>query len=122
VGASGDCPARAVGLGVEAELGGSSVEHSVEGGAEAVVGGAGEGALAAQEREEGRVDGGVRRAARAASLEGEVTAHRLRHTLATQALNRGMSLVLLASLHPRRLKAPAGTSSAPPTHCTAGRI
>ena len=71
---------------------------------------------------EGRVDGGVRRAARAASLEGEVTAHRLRHTLATQALNRGMSLVLLASLHPRRLKAPAGTSSAPPTHCTAGRI
>ena len=46
----------------------------------------------------GRVDGAVKRAARAAGLEERVTAHRLRHTLATQAINRGMSLEAIAAL------------------------
>jgi site-specific recombinase XerD len=46
----------------------------------------------------GRVDGTVKRAARAAGLEERVTAHRLRHTLATQAINRGMSLEAIAAL------------------------
>jgi len=40
----------------------------------------------------------VKRAARAAGLEERVTAHRLRHTLATQAINRGMSLEAIAAL------------------------
>jgi len=46
----------------------------------------------------GRVDGAVKRAARAAGLDEPVTAHRLRHTLATQAINRGMSLEAIAAL------------------------
>lgn len=45
-----------------------------------------------------RVDAAVKRAARAAGLEEDVTAHRLRHTLATQAINRGMSLEAIAAL------------------------
>jgi len=45
-----------------------------------------------------RVDAAVKRAARAAGLEQDVTAHRLRHTLATQAINRGMSLEAIAAL------------------------
>ena len=39
----------------------------------------------------------MKRAARAAGLRG-VTAHRLRHTLATQAINRGMTLEAIAAL------------------------
>ena len=46
----------------------------------------------------GRVDGAVKRAARAAGLDERVSAHRLRHTLATQAINRGMSLEAIAAL------------------------
>ena len=45
-----------------------------------------------------RVDAAVKRAARAAGLEESVTPHRLRHTLATQAINRGMSLEAIAAL------------------------
>ena len=44
-----------------------------------------------------RVDSAVKRVAQAAGLE-HVTAHRLRHTLATQAINRGMSLEAIAAL------------------------
>ena len=46
---------------------------------------------------EGRVDRAVAKAAEAAGI-GHVTPHRLRHTLATQAINRGMSLEALAAL------------------------
>jgi site-specific recombinase XerD len=46
----------------------------------------------------GRVDSAVKRAARAAGLGEGVTAHRLRHTLATQAINRGMTLESIAAL------------------------
>jgi site-specific recombinase XerD len=45
----------------------------------------------------GRVDSAVKRAALAAGLE-HVSPHRLRHTLATQAINRGMSLEAIAAL------------------------
>jgi integrase len=44
-----------------------------------------------------RVDTAVRRAAASAGL-GHVTPHQLRHTLATQAINRGMSLEAIAAL------------------------
>jgi len=44
-----------------------------------------------------RVDRAVRLAARTAGL-GHVTPHQLRHTLATQAINRGMSLEAIAAL------------------------
>jgi len=44
-----------------------------------------------------RVDAAVDRAAAAAGL-GHVTPHQLRHTLATQAINRGMSLEAIAAL------------------------
>lgn len=44
-----------------------------------------------------RVDTAVRRAATAAGL-GHITPHQLRHTLATQAINRGMSLEAIAAL------------------------
>ncbi len=44
-----------------------------------------------------RVDRALARIARAAEVE-HVTAHRLRHTLATQAINRGMSLEAIAAL------------------------
>ena len=44
-----------------------------------------------------RVDAAVHKVARAAGLEG-VSPHRLRHTLATQAINRGMSLEAIAAL------------------------
>jgi integrase len=44
-----------------------------------------------------RVDAAVRRAAAAAGI-GHVTPHQLRHTLATQAINRGMSLESIAAL------------------------
>jgi site-specific recombinase XerD len=46
----------------------------------------------------GRVDAAVKRAARAAGLAEDVTPHRLRHTLATQAINRGMTLEAIAAL------------------------
>jgi site-specific recombinase XerD len=46
----------------------------------------------------GRVDSAVKRVAQAAGLEERVTPHRLRHTLATQAINRGMSLEAIAAL------------------------
>jgi len=46
----------------------------------------------------GRVDAAVKRAAREAGLTERVTAHRLRHTLATQAINRGMTLESIAAL------------------------
>ena len=46
---------------------------------------------------EGRVDRAVAQTARAAGI-GHVSPHRLRHTLATQAINRGMSLEALAAL------------------------
>ena len=46
----------------------------------------------------GRVDAAVKRAAQAAGLGEDVTAHRLRHTLATQAINRGMTLEAIAAL------------------------
>jgi integrase len=49
-----------------------------------------------------RVDSAVKRAARAAGLDEPgtlwVPPHRLRHTLATQAINRGMSLEAIAAL------------------------
>jgi integrase len=44
-----------------------------------------------------RVDAAIRRAATAAGI-GHVTPHQLRHTLATQAINRGMSLEAIAAL------------------------
>jgi site-specific recombinase XerD len=44
-----------------------------------------------------RVDAAIRRAATTAGL-GHVTPHQLRHTLATQAINRGMSLEAIAAL------------------------
>ena len=44
-----------------------------------------------------RVDAAVTKVARAAGLE-HVSPHRLRHTLATQAINRGMSLEAIAAL------------------------
>lgn len=44
-----------------------------------------------------RVDAAVRRAASAAGI-GHVTPHQLRHSLATQAINRGMSLEAIAAL------------------------
>ena len=44
-----------------------------------------------------RVDAAVRKAATLAGI-GHVTPHRLRHTLATQAINRGMSLEAIAAL------------------------
>lgn len=44
-----------------------------------------------------RIDAAVHRAARAAGI-GHVTPHQLRHTLATQAINRGMSLEAIAAL------------------------
>lgn len=44
------------------------------------------------------VDEAVRRTAQAAGLAGKVSPHRLRHTLATQAINRGMSLEAIAAL------------------------
>ena len=46
----------------------------------------------------GRVDEAVHRTARAAGLKGPVSPHRLRHTLATQAINRGMTLEAIAAL------------------------
>jgi integrase len=46
---------------------------------------------------EGRVDRAVAKVARAAGI-GPVSPHRLRHTLATQAINRGMSLEAIAAL------------------------
>jgi integrase len=45
----------------------------------------------------GRVERAVDKAARAAGI-GHVNPHRLRHTLATQAINRGMSLEAIAAL------------------------
>jgi len=44
-----------------------------------------------------RVDRAVARLAATAGI-GKVTAHQLRHTLATQAINRGMSLEAIAAL------------------------
>jgi integrase len=46
---------------------------------------------------EGRVDRAVAKTAKAAGI-GRVSPHRLRHTLATQAINRGMTLEALAAL------------------------
>ena len=46
---------------------------------------------------QGRVDRAVAKAARTAGI-GHVNPHRLRHTLATQAINRGMSLEAIAAL------------------------
>jgi integrase len=46
---------------------------------------------------ENRVDRAVAKAAKAAGIE-HVSPHRLRHTLATQAINRGMSLEAIAAL------------------------
>lgn len=46
---------------------------------------------------QGRVDQAVAKAAQAAGI-GHVNPHRLRHTLATQAINRGMSLEAIAAL------------------------
>ena len=46
---------------------------------------------------ESRVDAAVAKAARTAGI-GQVSPHRLRHTLATQAINRGMSLEAIAAL------------------------
>lgn len=46
---------------------------------------------------EGRVDRAVAKAAKAAGI-GRISPHRLRHTLATQAVNRGMSLEAIAAL------------------------
>ena len=46
----------------------------------------------------GRVDAAVKRAAQTAGLAEAVSPHRLRHTLATQAINRGMSLEAIAAL------------------------
>src|SRR5262245_6368741 len=44
-----------------------------------------------------RITAALRRVADAAAI-GNVTAHQLRHTLATQAVNRGMSLDAIAAL------------------------
>jgi integrase len=44
-----------------------------------------------------RIDAALRKVASAAGI-GHVTAHQLRHTLATQAINRGMSLEAIAAL------------------------
>jgi integrase len=46
---------------------------------------------------QGRVDRAVAKVARSAGI-GHVSPHRLRHTLATQAINRGMSLEAIAAL------------------------
>jgi len=46
----------------------------------------------------GRVDAAVRHIAADAGVAGKVTPHRLRHTLATLAINRGMSLESIANL------------------------
>ncbi len=46
----------------------------------------------------GRVDAAVQRIAAEAGIAGKVTPHRLRHTLATLAINRGMSLESIANL------------------------
>ncbi len=46
---------------------------------------------------ESRVDAAVAKVARAADI-GHASPHRLRHTLATQAINRGMSLEAIAAL------------------------
>src|SRR5262249_9046777 len=46
---------------------------------------------------QGRVDRAVAKAARAAGI-GHISPHRLRHTLATQAINRDMSLEAIAAL------------------------
>ena len=46
---------------------------------------------------ESRVDAAVAKAARTAGI-GRVSPHQLRHTLATQAINRGMSLEAIAAL------------------------
>jgi site-specific recombinase XerD len=46
----------------------------------------------------GCVDDAVKRAAQAAGIEEAVSPHRLRHTLATQAINRGMTLEAIAAL------------------------
>ncbi|HLB77365.1 MAG TPA: site-specific integrase, partial [Candidatus Dormibacteraeota bacterium] len=46
---------------------------------------------------QGRVDRAVAKTAQAAGI-GHVSPHRLRHTLATQAINRGMSLEAIAAL------------------------
>jgi Phage integrase family len=46
---------------------------------------------------QGRVDWAVAKAARSAGI-GHVSPHRLRHTLANQAINRGMSLEAIAAL------------------------
>jgi site-specific recombinase XerD len=43
------------------------------------------------------MEAAVRKAAKQAGL-GRVTSHQLRHTLATQAINRGMSLEAIAAL------------------------
>ncbi len=45
-----------------------------------------------------RVDEVVKRAAKAAGIKDPVSPHRLRHTLATQAINNGMSLESIAAL------------------------
>ena len=55
-----------------------------------------------------RVDSAVEKVARAAGL-GRVSPHQLRHTLATQAINRGMSLEAIAAL--------LGHRSLNPTNC-----
>jgi len=46
----------------------------------------------------GRVDAAVQRIATEAGIAGKVTPHRLRHTLATLAINRGMPLESIANL------------------------
>jgi len=46
----------------------------------------------------GRVDEAVKRAAHSAGIDEAVSPHRLRHTLATQAINRGMTLEAIAAL------------------------
>ena len=70
-----------------------------------------------------RVDAAVTKAAKTAGI-GRVSPHRLRHTLATQAINRGMSLEAIAALlghrsfhmtlfMPRSPTAPSPTSTSP---------
>jgi uncharacterized protein DUF3644/integrase-like protein len=49
----------------------------------------------------------------AAAGIGRVTPHQLRHTLATQAINRGMSLEAIAALLGHRWSTPSGTPSPP---------
>lgn len=46
----------------------------------------------------GTIEHVVKRVAQAAGLSTTVSPHRLRHTLATQAINRGMSLEAIAAL------------------------